>query len=175
MFLEKDEMKFAILYTLRQYSHPLSVSRLIELLIWDENVMSHFDLMIMLGELIEDKFIERLYYREEECVKLTGRGTQTDDFFRGRVPSSIRKRIKEVAARENFDEISNPNGIIGEIIPSNGGRYMASLLMLDSGSPMMELKIDVGHRLQATRAAKILKNNADEIYKYICKTLDESE
>ena len=52
---------------------------------------------------------------------------------------------------------------------------MASLLMLDSGSPLLELKIDVGHRLQATRAAEILKNKADEIFKYICKTLDESE
>ena len=71
MFLENDEMKFAILYTLNVYKYPLSIERFAELLTWDEEVMSYFDLTILLSELIEDEFIERLYYRNEECVKLT--------------------------------------------------------------------------------------------------------
>ena len=59
MFLENDEMKFAILYTLNVYKYPLSIERFAELLTWDEEVMSYFDLTILLSELIEDEFIER--------------------------------------------------------------------------------------------------------------------
>lgn len=175
MFLEKDEMKFAILYTLKQYKYPISLERLTGLLTWDENVMSYFDLTIMLSELIEDGFIERLYYRNEECVRLTGKGIDTDEFFRGRVPGSIRRKIRAAAESEEFDEKTNPNGIVSEIIPVGGGRYMAAVTMLDAGSPMLELKIDAGYKYEASRAKDTLKRKAGEIYKYICKTLDEIE
>lgn len=174
MFLEKDEMKFAILYTLKAYSYPLSLERLAELLTWDEEVMSYFDLTIMLSELIEDGFINRLYYRSEECVSLTEKGEDTNEFFFERIPASIRERIKGLAAKESFDEKTNPNAVYSEIVPVARNRYMASLTMLDSGTPMLELKIDVGHRSQANKAKEILKNKADEIYKYLLKTLDEN-
>ena len=52
MFLENDEMKFAILYTLNVYKYPLSIERFAELLTWDEEVMSYFDLTILLLSLI---------------------------------------------------------------------------------------------------------------------------
>ncbi len=172
MFLEKDEMKFAILYTLRQYPHPLSLTRLTELLTWDENVMSYFDLTIMLGELIEDGFIEQLFYKNSECVKLTGRGINTDDFFSGRVPASIRKKITSAAKREEFENLVNPNGVTAEVIPAGGGRHTAADTMLDGGSPILEIKIDAGHKIQAVRTAEALKEHAAEIYKYICKTID---
>ncbi len=174
MFLEKDEMKFAILYALRQYPHPLSLTRITELMTWDENVMSYFDLTIMLSELIEDGFIERLYYRDEECVRLTGKGVDADGFFSGRVPPSIRARIRSVASREDFDEKTNPNSVTAVTEPLGEGRYAAALTMLDRGEPMLELKIDAGNRVQAGRTARLLKKNAAEIYKYICKTLDEN-
>ncbi len=173
MFLEKDEMKFAILYTLRQYPHPVSLTRLTELLTWDENVMSYFDLTIMLSELIEDGFTERLFYRNMECVKLTDRGIDADDYFADRVPASIRKKISDAVKREEFENLVNPNGVTTEIEPAGGGRYIAAVTMMDGGSPILEIKLDAGHRLQAARTAEALKNRAPEIYKYICKTLDE--
>ncbi len=172
MLSEKDEIKFAILYTLRQYPYPLSLTRLTELLTWDENVMSYFDLTIMLSELIEDGFIEQLFYKNSECVKLTGRGTDTEDFFRDRVPKSIRKKIASAVRREEFEELVNPNGVTAEVIPAGGGRHTAALTMLDGGSPILEIKIDAGQRLQAVRTAEALKEHAAEIYKYICKTID---
>lgn len=175
MFLEKDEMKFAILYTLKVYSYPLSVEKLAEVLTWDEEVMSYFDLTIMLSELIEDEFIERLFYRSEECVRLTHRGEDANQFFSERIPAAIRARLKEFARKDSFDERTNPNGVITDIEPVGNNRYMASLIMLDTGSPILELKIDVGRKSQANRAKSILKNKAEEIYKYLCKTLDEDK
>ena len=54
MFLERDEMKFAILYTLKRYTEPITMSALSEILAWDRNVMGYFDLAVLLGELTED-------------------------------------------------------------------------------------------------------------------------
>ncbi|HIV85212.1 MAG TPA: DUF4364 family protein [Candidatus Monoglobus merdigallinarum] len=172
MFLEKDEMKFAILYTLKVYSYPLPLEKLTELLTWDEEVMSYFDLSIMLSELIEDGFIQKLRYREAECVRLTEKGSDANEFFSGRVPRTIRKNIKEYAQRDEFDEKTNPNGTVCDIEPVSYNRYFASLTMLDSGSPILELKVDAGSRAEANRAKELLRKNADDIYKYIFKTLD---
>lgn len=175
MFLENDEMKFAILYSLKVYSHPVAIEKLARLLTWQEDVMSYFDLTILLSELIEDGFIERLYYLNEECVKLTDKGADTNEFFFGRVPESIRNRIKETAAGDMFDEKTNPNAVISNAAPISANRYIAELKILDGGSPILELSIDAGERVKAEAAAKTLKDKSNEIYAYICKVLDESE
>ncbi|MCI5893324.1 MAG: DUF4364 family protein [Clostridiales bacterium] len=175
MFLENDEMKFAILYTLKVYNHPVSLEKLARILTWDEDVMSYFDLTILLSELIEDSFIERLYYLNEECVRLSSRGEDTAEFFSERVPGSIRQRIKETADRDSFDEKTNPNAVISEIIPVALNRYMAELKILDAGTSIFELRMDVGRRAEAERAKEILKSKSEEIYAYLCKILDESE
>lgn len=175
MFLENDEMKFAILYTLKVYNHPVALEKLARVLTWDEDVMSYFDLTILLSELIEDSFIERLYYLNEECVKLSPRGDDTAEFFSQRVPASIRQRIKELADKDNFDEKTNPNAVMSEIIPIAINRYMAELKLLDSGAPILELRIDVGQRSEAERVKDILKSKSEEIYAYLCKILDENK
>ena len=175
MFLENDEMKFAILYSLKVYSHPVSLEKLAALLTWEEDVMSYFDLTILLSELIEDGFIERLHYRNEECVTLTDRGADANEYFCGRVPGSIRESIKDTAKKDEFDEKTNPNAVMSEIVPIAFNRYMAELKMLDSGSPILELSIDAGQRSEAERAAEILKSKSAEIYGFICKILDGQE
>lgn len=174
MYLENDEMKFAILYTLKVYNHPLSLEKLSQLLTWDEDVMSYFDLTILLSELIEDRFIRRMYYMNEECVELSDKGDTTNEFFFERVPSSIRQRIKDFAAGDNFDKKTNPNATIADIIPIATNRYMAELKILDSGSPILELRIDVGQRDKAEQAKEILKAKSKEIYTELCKMLDEN-
>ena len=69
MYLEKDEMKFAILYTLEKNVEPMSMSLLCEVLTWDKNVMGYFELAEMLAELIEDNYAERVNYRGEEAFR----------------------------------------------------------------------------------------------------------
>lgn len=175
MFLEKDEMKFAILYTLKVYSYPVAIEKLARLLTWDEDVMSYFDLTILLSELIEDNFIERLYYLDEECVQLTELGTDTAEFFSKRVPGSIRQKIKDTAARDNFDEKTNPNAVLADVVPVSVNRYMTELKILDTGSPILELRMEIGKKAEAEKARDIFKSKSQEIYSYLCKILDESE
>ena len=165
MFLEHDEMKFAILYTLEKYTEPISMPDLCDILAWEKQVMNYFDVALMLNELIEDGFVESKYYRDERSFELSQKGKETNSFFFERVPNSIRKRIDKAVASIKFDEQYNPNSVTSEIIPIAPHQYMAALKMLDANVPMLELQINAGRRMEAEKAAKILTKKADDIYK----------
>ena len=175
MFLEHDEMKFAILYTLKRYVEPISEPELNEILTWEKQVMGYFDLSLMLNELIEDGYVLRKHYRDEPSVCLTPMGEDTTAFFYERVPASIRRRIDEAVGARKFDEQADPNAVKTEIIPVAQHQYMASLQMLDANLPMLEIQIYAGTRADAENAAKRLQEQASEIYGDLLKRITSEE
>ena len=167
MFLEHDEMKFAILYTLEKYTEPISMPDLCYILTWEKQVMNYFDVALTLNELIEDGFVESKYYRDERSFALSEKGKETNSFFFERVPKSVRKRIDDAVSSIKFEEQYNPNSVMSEIIPIAPHQYMAALKMLDANVPILELQINAGSRIEAEKAAKKLVKEADNIYKAI--------
>lgn len=175
MFLEHDEMKFAILYTLKKNNEPISMEILCKVLTWEKEVMNYFDLAIMLNELIDDKYVSRTFYRNEESFALTQKGADTNEFFFERVPLSIRRRIDDIIGRMKFDEQTDPNACTTEVVPIASNRHMATLKMLDGGSELFRLGIDLGSYNEASRGAKKLQEKAEEIYRTVLKMLDYNE
>lgn len=172
MFLEHDEMKFAILYTLKKYVEPISMPDLSAILTWDKEVMGYFDLSIMLNELIEDGYVESKYYRDDRAFSLSPKGEDTNDFFFERVPKSIRNRIDDAVGKMKYDE-QDPNAVITHVFPIGVKQYMTEIKMLDTNTPMLELRINMGSRIQAERAAKKLKEQMPEIYADLLKRISE--
>lgn len=176
MFLDRDEMKFAILYTLKRCVEPVSMARLAEILAWDgKEVMGYFELSDLMNELTEDGYTESRYYIGDLCYRLSEKGRDTNAFFFERVPKSIRRQIETAVYTIKFEEQADPNAVKTEILPVAPQQYMASLQMLDAGDPLLELKIFAGSRAQAEKTAKNLKKNACEIYRELVKNLDEQE
>ncbi len=171
MFLERDEMKFAILYTLKRYVEPANMSDLVTILTWENKVMGYFDLAIMINELMEDGYVEETHYRNEQSFLLSEKGKDTNDFFFERIPGSIRRHIEETVAAVKFHDQTDPHAIKTEILPVAPQQYMASLQILDANSPLLELQIFAGSRGKAEQSAKALKANAAEIYKDIIKRI----
>ncbi len=164
MFLDRDEMKFAILYTLKRYVEPVGMSRLSEILTIDRDVMGYFELSELMNELVEDGYAESTFYRDDNCFSLSEKGKDTNDFFFERIPKSIRQKIVKDVQAIKFQEQADPNAIHTEILPVAPQQYMASLQMLDAGDPLLELRIFAGSRAQAEKAANNLKTHAQEIY-----------
>lgn len=160
-------MKFAILYTLKKYVEPISMTELCDILTWEKQVMNYFDLALMLNELIEDEFVESRFYRNERAFRLSEKGEETNSFFFERIPPSIRSKIDSVISERKYEEQYNPNAVSSEIIPVAPHQYASALTMLDANLPMLELKIYTGSRADSERAAKALKKEADGIYKDI--------
>lgn len=175
MFLEHDEMKFAILYTLKRHVEPMNMPDLSEVLTWEKEVMGYFDLAVMLNELIEDGYVESRYYRNDQCFSLTEKGADTNAFFFERVPKSIRRRIEEAVGAMKFAEQADPNAVKTEILPVAPYQYMASLQMLDANEPLLELRIFAGSRAEAEKAAGILKKQSAEIYQDLVRRIGKEE
>ena len=149
MFLERDEMKFAILYTLKRYVEPVDMQNLSEVLTWEKEVMGYFDLAVMLNELIEDGYVEQKYYKNNQSFCLSDKGKDTNDFFFERIPKSIRKKIESQVALIKFADQADPNAVKTEILPVAPNQYMASLQMLDAGTPILEMKVFAGSKAEA--------------------------
>ena len=175
MFLERDEMKFAILYTLKRYVEPVNMPDLCEILTWDKEVMGYFDLAVMLNELIEDGYVETKYYRNDQSFYLSPKGEDTNDFFFERVPKSIRRRIDEAVGAIKFADQADPNAVKTEILPVAPYPYMASLQMLDASTPLLELQVFAGSRAEAEKAAKALKKHAADIYSDVIRRIGNGE
>ena len=171
MFLDYDEMKFTILYTLEKFVEPISMPQLCDILAWEKQVMNYFDVSVTLNELIEDGFAESKFYRDERAFLLTEKGAETNKFFFERIPKSVRNRIDSAISAVKFSEQLDPNSVNSEIIPIAPHQYMAALSMLDANTPMLEVKIHSGNRSDSEKAARILKDNADEIYKYLIEMI----
>ena len=172
MFLERDEMKFAILYTLKRYVEPINMPTLSEVLTVGKEVMGYFDLANLLSELIEDHYVAMKYYRNDQCFYLSDKGADTNDFFFERVPKSIRTHIENAIGAIKFADQADPNAVITEILPIAPYQYMASLKMLDAGTPLMELQVFAGSKADAEKAVKALRRNSAEIYNDIINRMN---
>ena len=74
MYLEKEEMKFAALYAIRQFKAPMQEHILYEIFTWDKEIMEYFDLSGALMELLEGGYIVKKFYRNVEALALTQSG-----------------------------------------------------------------------------------------------------
>ncbi len=173
MYLEKEEMKFAVLYAIRQYRAPMSESRLYEIFTWDKEIMEYFDLSGVLAELKEDKYITEKFYRNEASLCLTQIGEEADLFFKSRVPASIRERIDSAIGRIKYDELADPNAVKGEVVLAAEERYMAKCSICENKVPILELSLTMGKKVQAQKVAEYFKSHPDEIYEGILKLCTE--
>ncbi len=173
MYLEKEEMKFAVLYAVKQFKAPISMSLTYEIFTWDKEIMEYFDLSEVLAELLEDGYIIRKFYRDEEAFCLTESGESACLYFKQRVPKSVRTRIDDAIGRVKYDELVDPNGVITEIIYAAEDQYMAKCIVMEDKVPMLELSINMGRRYHAERVAEHFKKNAKNIYDEILKICTE--
>ena len=173
MYLEKEEMKFAVLYAIRQFKAPVLESRLYEIFTWDKDIMEYFDLSETLTELLEDGYICKKFYRNEEALCLAPKGESAQLYFGERTPFSIRARIDSAIGRVKYDELADPNAICAEVVLAAEEQYMAKCSINENKVPILELSINMGKKLQAQKVAKYFKENADRIYAEILKICTE--
>ena len=169
MFLEKEEIKFAVVYTIKQYKAPISMSRIYEILTWDKEVMEYFELSEALMELSEDGYIIEKYYRNEESFALSEKGEDAYIYFKSRIPGSVKDRIDSAIGEIKYTELMDPNAVRAEVVLAAREQYMARCCILDGKVPMLEISLNMGTKPQAENAAEYFKENADEIYKQILK------
>lgn len=171
MFLNDDEMKFAVLYAMNSFEVPITADTLTRILTWDKGIMGYFDVRSVLLTLKEDKFIEDNYYKNDNAYALTELGGQTNELFAKRLPKSVRAGIDEAVGNIKYDTLIKPAHAKGEIAVAEGEEYFSTLTVTDGEAAMMELKLRIGARDGAREVAKYMETHADEIYNAVLKTV----
>lgn len=169
MFLEKEEMKFIVLYVLKQYKAPITSDDFFEILTWDKEIMGFFDAAEMMSELINDNYVEKTYYRNESCYALTDDGNRAIELFSERFPKSIQNRIDAAIGKMKYDALADPNAVYAEVLPVTHKDFMMRCTYLSEHTPMLELSLNAGSKKQAEAAAKYFKEHSKEIYEGILK------
>ncbi len=169
MFLEKEEMKFIVLYVLKQYKAPINSDTFYEIITWDKEIMGFFDAAEKLSELVADNYIEKTFYKNESCYALTEDGNRAIEIFGERFPKSIQNRIDNAIGKIKYDTLSDPDAVYAEVLPATHQDFMAHLSYYQEHKPLMELRLNCGSRAQAEAVAKYFKENSDKVYKEIFK------
>ncbi len=169
MYLNQEEMKFAAVYAVKQYKAPISVSLIYEIFTWDKEIMEYFDLAAVLDELLEDGYILKKYYRNEEALCLSETGEAAYLYFKSRIPYSVRERIDAAIGRVKYDELVDPNAARADVVFVADEQYMAKCSLIEDKIPLMELSINMGDRVHAQRVANYFKKNSRKIYEEILK------
>ncbi len=169
MYLNEEEMKFAVVYAVKQYKAPISESLIFEIFTWDKEIMEYFDLAAAVGELIEDGYIIKKFYRNEESLCLSESGEAAFIYFKSRIPFSVRERIDTAIGRVKYDEIVDPNAARADVVFFAEEQYMAKCSLIEDNVPLMELSLNMGSRVYAERVAKFFKKNSKKIYEEILK------
>ncbi len=171
MFLEKEEMKFIVLYALKQYKAPMTSETFYEIITWDKDIMGFFDAFSSLNELSTTGYVEMTFYRNEECFTLTENGEKALELFGDKFPKSIKNRIDDAIGKLRYDTLSDPKAIYAEVLPVTHKEYGVKLSVMEDHKPLMELSLNVGDRQIAEQTAKHFKENSEEIYKEILKII----
>ncbi len=172
MYLEKEEMKFIVLYVLKAYKAPINSDTFYEIITWDKEIMGFFDAAETLSELISDNYIEKTFYKNESCYTLTEDGSRAIELFAERFPKSIKNRIDTAIGKIKYDALSDPDAVYAEVLPATHSDFMVHLTYYKEHKPLLELRLNAGSRVQAEAVAKYFKENADKAYTEIFKALN---
>lgn len=172
MYLEKSEEKFAVLYTINKYEAPLDIAKLYEIMTWEKQVMEYFELSEILFELMEDGYIDKKFYRNEEAYVLSSKGEEALSLFSERIPPAAKMRINDAIGKIRYDELHSPDSVTAEVLPVGENSYMMRCSLNDGGKEQMEMSVNFGSaKLSASLAADKFKENAQNIYYEILKLL----
>ena len=169
-FLENDEVKFVILYTIWRYETPIPFEDINLVLTWENEVLDYFTLAVKFGELLDDEFLTKTFTENREKYTLTSKGQEAVEFFTNRIPSSIRSSIDTTIGNIKYDTLINPPAVTSEAVPINAaGQFSLRCGIVDDGVTMLNMEIFVGDRDVALNVSKHFKENATEIYQAILK------
>ncbi len=169
MFLEKEEMKFIVLYALKQYKAPMKSETFYDIITWDKDIMGFFDAAAALSELDTGDYVEKTFYRNEECYALTENGAKALELFGEKFPKSIQNKIDDAIGKLRYDTLADPKAVYAEVLPVTHKEYGVKLSVMDDHKPLMELSLRIGDRKVAEDVAESFKENSDKIYEEILK------
>lgn len=166
---ELAENKLLLLYILQSLSRPISNTQLTEIVL-ENNLINYFTLQQYISELDDSEFIHYEEINEKRLLKLTKKGENVLSFFKERIsPSKISLLDKYI--KEKIELIKKELTIQSDYTLAKNDSFLVDLKAFEDGDPLMELKISVPTKKQASDLCTKWQENPSDIYNKLVNLL----
>ena len=161
--------KLIILYFLSKTSQPMS-NAIISDFILDNGYTDYFSIQQTLADLTEDEMITTEQTHSKSYYMIAPKGQEILDFFGKQLPDDTKKQIETYLVK-NKVSIINSTTVHTDFTRIKNKEYLAKCSILERGSVIMEVAINVPSEEEAIQVCQRFKDKNEEIYGFLFKTL----
>lgn len=170
---ELAENKLLVLYVIKALKHPISNTQLTEIIL-ENNFINYFTLQQYISELVSSEFLKYVEKNEKQLLTITVRGEKVLSLFNGRI-SLLKRDIIDNYISSAIDCIKKELTIYSDYTIESNNSFIVNLKALEDESLLMDLKVSVPSKKQASTLCSKWKENPSEIYTKIMQSLFSDE
>ena len=166
---ELAENKLLLLYIVKSLKCSVSNAQLTDIIL-ENNFMNYFTLQQYISELESSEFIRYENQNDKNVLVITKKGENVLSFFTNRI-SPIKINIINEYIATTIDSIKKELTIHSDYTIEKDDTFIVDLKAFEDKSLLMELKLSVPSKKQASNLCSKWKENPSEIYTNILDLL----
>ena len=170
---ELAENKLLVLYVIKSLRQPISKTQLTEIIL-ENNFINYFTLQQYISELETAEFVEYIEKNDKKLITITTKGENVLSIFNDRI-SPIKRDIIDNYISKTKDNIKKELTIHSDYTIEKNNSFIVNLKALEDETLLIDLKISVPTKKQATSLCNRWKENPSDIYTKIVQVLFSDE
>ena len=170
---ELAENKLLVLYVIKSLRQPISKTQLTEIIL-ENNFINYFTLHQYISELEIAEFVEYIEKNNKKLITITTKGENVLSIFNDRI-SPIKRDIIDNYISKAIDNIKKELTIHSDYTIEKNNSFIVNLKALEDETLLIDLKISVPTKKQATSLCNRWKENPSDIYTKIVQVLFSDE
>ena len=170
---ELAENKLLVLYVIKSLRQPISKTQLTEIIL-ENNFINYFTLQQYISELDTAEFVEYIEKNNKILITITNKGENVLSIFNDRI-SPIKRDIIDNYISKTIDNIKKELTIHSDYTIEKNNSFVVDLKALEDETLLIDLKISVPTKKQATSLCNRWKENPSDIYTKIVQVLFSDE
>ena len=171
--VELAENKLLVLYVIKSLRQPISKTQLTEIIL-ENNFINYFTLQQYISELETAEFVEYIEKNDKKLITITSSGDNVLSIFNDRI-SPIKRDIIDNYISKTIDNIKKELTIHSDYTIEKNNSFIVNLKALEDETLLIDLKISVPTKKQATSLCNRWKENPSDIYTKIVQVLFSDE
>lgn len=159
---ELAENKLLLLYVTKSLRCSISNAQLTDIIL-ENNFINYFTLQQYISELVSSEFLNYEAQNDKNVLVLTKKGENVLSFFMDRI-SPVKKNIIDTYIANTIDSIKKELTIHSDYTIENDDSFIVDLKAFEGKSLLMELKLSVPTKKQATSLCSKWKDDPSTIY-----------
>ena len=170
---ELAENKLLVLYVIKSLRQAISKTQLTEIIL-ENNFINYFTLQQYISELDTAEFVEYIEKNNKILITITSKGENVLSIFNDRI-SPIKRDIIDNYISKTIDNIKKELTIHSDYTIEKNNSFIVDLKALEDETLLIDLKISVPTKKQATSLCNRWKENPSDIYTKIVQVLFSDE